>query len=45
MQKVISFKFDKGPKFSTELVKEETELTAEMIQRYDMDNLSHKHQD
>ena len=31
MQKVISFKVEKGPKFSLELVKEETDLTADML--------------
>lgn len=29
--KRISFKIDKGPKFATEVVKEETDLTAEML--------------
>jgi phenylalanyl-tRNA synthetase alpha chain len=33
MQKVISFRISKGPKYATELVKEETDLTAEMIAR------------
>ncbi|KAI5292345.1 Phenylalanyl-tRNA synthetase, beta subunit, cytoplasmic [Ascosphaera acerosa] len=31
LQKVISFKFQKGPKYATKLVKEETDLTAEML--------------
>ncbi|MCJ1422741.1 Phenylalanyl-tRNA synthetase, beta subunit, cytoplasmic [Sticta canariensis] len=31
MQKVISFEFTKGPKFATEFVKEETDLTADML--------------
>ncbi|KAF8251066.1 hypothetical protein K440DRAFT_596168 [Wilcoxina mikolae CBS 423.85] len=31
MQKHISFKINKGPKFATEIVKEETDLTADMI--------------
>jgi phenylalanyl-tRNA synthetase alpha chain len=31
MQKVISFRISKGPKFALELVKEETDLTAEML--------------
>ena len=31
MQKVISFKVEKGPKFSLELIKEETDLTADML--------------
>ncbi|KAG8533554.1 uncharacterized protein KY384_001294 [Bacidia gigantensis] len=31
-QRVISFKVDKGTNFATELVKEETDLTADMIQ-------------
>lgn len=34
MQKLISFKIDKGPKFALEIVKEETDLTAEMIAKY-----------
>jgi phenylalanyl-tRNA synthetase alpha chain len=31
MQKVISFKIRKGPKFALEMVKEETDLTADML--------------
>lgn len=31
LQKVISFKISKGPKFALEMVKEETDLTAEML--------------
>lgn len=31
MQKVITFKISKGPKFAKEFVKEETDLTAEML--------------
>lgn len=31
MQKVISFRISKGPKFALQLVKEETDLTAELI--------------
>jgi phenylalanyl-tRNA synthetase alpha chain len=31
MQKVISFKIHKGPKFALEMVKEETDLTADML--------------
>ncbi|KAF4627111.1 hypothetical protein G7Y89_g11048 [Cudoniella acicularis] len=31
MQKVISFKVQKGPKFALEIVKEETDLTADML--------------
>lgn len=31
LQKTLSFKFSKGPKYALELVKEETDLTAEMI--------------
>lgn len=31
MQKIISFKISKGSKFALELVKEETDLTAEML--------------
>lgn len=34
MQKVISFEFTKGPKFATEFVKEETDLTVDMLARY-----------
>ena len=33
MQKVISFEVSKGPKFAKEFVKEETDLTAEMLAR------------
>jgi phenylalanyl-tRNA synthetase alpha chain len=31
MQKVISFKFSKGPKYAREFKKDETDLTADMI--------------
>jgi phenylalanyl-tRNA synthetase alpha chain len=31
MQKVISFKISKGPKFALEIVQEETDLTADML--------------
>ncbi|KAL3961982.1 hypothetical protein ACCO45_003505 [Purpureocillium lilacinum] len=31
MQKIITFKADKGPKFALEIQKEETDLTADMI--------------
>ncbi|TVY17949.1 Phenylalanine--tRNA ligase alpha subunit [Lachnellula arida] len=31
MQKVISFKIHKGPKYALEIVKEETDLTADML--------------
>lgn len=34
MQKDISFEFKKGPKFAKEFVKEETDLTADMLARY-----------
>ena len=34
LHKVISFEVDKGPKFSREFVKEETDLTADMLARY-----------
>lgn len=34
MQKVISFEISKGPKFAKEFVKEETDLTADMLARY-----------
>lgn len=33
-EKVITYKIHKGPKFSTEIVKEETDLTADMIASY-----------
>ena len=33
MQKVISFEVAKGPKYAKELVKEETDLTADMLAR------------
>lgn len=33
MQKRVSFKINKGPKFGLEVVKEETDLTADMIAR------------
>lgn len=36
MQKVISFKVTKGPKYAPEFVKEETDLTAEMLAKYDL---------
>lgn len=31
MQKVIHYEIRKGPKFAKEFVKEETDLTAEML--------------
>jgi phenylalanyl-tRNA synthetase alpha chain len=31
MQKVIAYKIHKGPKFALEIVKEETDLTADML--------------
>lgn len=31
MQKVISFMVYKGPKFALEMIKEETDLTADML--------------
>jgi phenylalanyl-tRNA synthetase alpha chain len=31
MQKIISYNIHKGPKFGLELVKEETDLTADML--------------
>jgi len=31
MVKRISFKINKGPKFATQIIKEETDLTAEML--------------
>jgi hypothetical protein len=34
MQKRISFKINKGAKFALQVVKEETDLTAEMIARF-----------
>lgn len=39
MHKVISYKFSKGPKYTKQFVKEETDLTAEMLARYDGSNL------
>ena len=33
MQKVIVFEISKGPKFAKEFVKEETDLTADMLAR------------
>lgn len=33
MKKRTSFKIDKGPKFALEVVREETDLTADMIAR------------
>lgn len=33
MKKRISFQLDKGPKFALEVVREETDLTADMIAR------------
>lgn len=37
--KVISYKFSKGPKYTKQFVKEETDLTAEMLARYDASKL------
>jgi hypothetical protein len=34
MQKVISYEFDKGPKFAPEIAKEDTDLTVEMLARW-----------
>lgn len=34
MQKIINFRVHKGPKFALEIVKEETDLTAEMLESY-----------
>lgn len=34
MQKVISYEFDKGPNYAPEFLKEETDLTADMLARY-----------
>lgn len=31
MQKVIAYKVSKGPKYSREIIKEETDLTPEML--------------
>jgi phenylalanyl-tRNA synthetase alpha chain len=36
MQKVISYRFSKGTKFAKEFVKEETDLTADMLARYEV---------
>ena len=33
MQKVIVFEIDKGPKYAIDFVKEETDLTADMLAR------------
>ena len=33
MQKVIVFEIDKGPKYALDFVKEETDLTADMLAR------------
>jgi phenylalanyl-tRNA synthetase alpha chain len=33
LQKVITFEVSKGPKFAKEFVKEETDLTADMLAR------------
>ena len=33
MQKVISFEVAKGPKYAKDFVKEETDLTADMLAR------------
>lgn len=40
MQKIIAFEIIKGPKYTKEFVKEETDLTAEMIARYRQEILS-----
>lgn len=34
MQKIITYKISKGPKFAREFVKEETDLTADMLAKY-----------
>lgn len=34
MQKAITFEVSKGPKFAREFVKEETDLTADMLARW-----------
>ena len=34
MQKIITFEISQGPKFSKEFVKEETDLTADMLARW-----------
>jgi phenylalanyl-tRNA synthetase alpha chain len=31
MHKVISYRIEKGPRFALEMVKEETDLTADML--------------
>lgn len=36
MQKVTSFRIHKGPKFALEMTKEETDLTADMLESYVM---------
>ena len=40
LQRVISFKVEKGPHFAAEMVKEETDLSADMLQRLAVSNLS-----
>ncbi|KAL6714203.1 Phenylalanyl-tRNA synthetase, beta subunit, cytoplasmic [Lecanora helva] len=42
MQKAISYKFSKGAKFSREFVKEETDLTAEMLANGTWDKVKFK---
>lgn len=42
MVKRISFKINKGPKFATQIVKEETDLTAEMLYSGDWRNKTFK---
>lgn len=39
MQKVITFEIKKGPKFSKEFIKEETDLTADMLATWVSSNL------
>ena len=34
LHKVISYEFQKGPKFAPEFLKEETDLTADMLARF-----------
>ena len=39
-QKVIAFEVSKGPKYAREFVREETDLTAEMLARYILPNVN-----
>ena len=41
MQKVTNFKIHKGPKYALQVVKEETDLTADMLASYVLLYLPH----